>query len=77
MFLSVLAVMATMQAEPAKAVPTKSKDDEIVCEKQEVLGTRLAVKRVCKTRAEWAEERRQTRDTLNQAQMNNRSCVDC
>ena len=45
-----LAVPAAAQAGPSKK---KGDPNEIVCEKHEVLGTRLATKRVCKTRAEW------------------------
>lgn len=43
----------------AKDEPKDAKDpNEIVCEKQTVLGSRLAKRKVCATRAEWAEKRR-------------------
>ena len=50
-----------------RAEPPKSKYDpaEIVCEKITVIGSRLAVKRVCATRAEWAERRRLDRLELD------------
>ena len=53
------------QQQPAK--PAKD-PNEIVCEKQEVIGTRLASQKVCKTRAEWAEERRASRMDLDKVQ---------
>ena len=43
--------------------------NEIVCERQQQLGSRLATQRVCKTRAEWAEERRAQRMDVDKAQM--------
>ena len=67
-----LAILATAHfgmlsaAEPS----TRKKGDpnEIVCEKIEVIGSRLAVKRVCGTRAEWAEKRKLDREAVDQAQ---------
>jgi hypothetical protein len=53
---------------PSKA-RTKRDPNEIVCEKQEVLGSRLAVRRVCMTRAEWAEKRRADRDLIDKTQL--------
>ncbi len=42
--------------------------NEKICEKQSVVGSRLAVRRVCATRAEWAEKRRLDREAVDQAQ---------
>jgi hypothetical protein len=50
---------------------TTAKDpNRIICEKQEVVGSRLATKRVCMTAAEWADRRRDDRDAINKAQVN-------
>lgn len=56
--------------QPAQQQPAKPAKDpnEIVCEKQEVIGSRLASEKVCKTRAEWAEERRTSRMDLDKVQ---------
>lgn len=57
--------------QPAQQQPAakNAKDpNEIVCEKQEVIGSRLATQKVCKTRAEWAEERRSSRMDIDRAQ---------
>lgn len=57
---------AQMQQPAAK--PARD-PNEIVCERQQELGSRLASQRVCKTRAEWAEERRAQRMDVDKAQM--------
>jgi hypothetical protein len=55
--------------QPAQQPAKPAKDpNEIVCEKQEVIGSRLASEKVCKTRAEWAEERRVSRMDLDKVQ---------
>jgi hypothetical protein len=41
---------------------------EMVCEKVEVMGTRLDSNRVCMTRAEWAQRRRADRDEVERVQ---------
>ncbi|MDV3257628.1 MAG: hypothetical protein LOX97_07590 [Sphingomonas sp.] len=49
--------------------PGKTKDpNEVVCEKQSIIGSRLATRRVCATRAEWAEKRRLDKEAIDQGQ---------
>ncbi|NUT00878.1 MAG: hypothetical protein HOP96_07895 [Sphingomonas sp.] len=57
-------------APAAKPGPARTAADpnEVVCEKQEVLGSRLSSRRVCHTRAEWADLRLQDRQDLERAQ---------
>lgn len=55
-------------SQPQAAKPSRD-PNEIVCERQQQLGSRLATERVCKTRAEWAEERRTQRMDVDKAQM--------
>lgn len=57
-------------AAPAENKPASKSYDpgEKVCEKIEIIGTRIASKRVCATRAEWEERRRSDRDTIEEAQ---------
>jgi hypothetical protein len=43
--------------------------NEVICEKQEVLGSRLAAKRVCMTRSQWADAKSQDRQDIERAQM--------
>jgi hypothetical protein len=54
--------------QAAASTSQKSDQNQIVCEKITELGSRLATKRVCMTRAEWAERRRQDRITTEAAQ---------
>jgi hypothetical protein len=68
--------LAALIASPLNAQAGGSQGDakpkrdmnEIVCEKQKVPGSRLAVAKVCKTRAEWADLRHQDRMDLERAQ---------
>lgn len=46
----------------------KGDPNEVVCEKIEVIGSRVAAKRVCATRAEWVEKRKADREVLDQVQ---------
>jgi len=48
---------------------------EVLCEKVEVIGTRLASNRVCMTRAQWAEQKRLNRLEVDQVQQQ-RGCKD-
>jgi hypothetical protein len=61
------------QTAPAPAqLPTQAKavkdPNQIVCERQAELGSRLAAAKVCHTRAEWADLRSQDRHMVDQAQ---------
>jgi invasion protein IalB len=54
---------------PAPPSTANVKDpNRIICERQEEIGSRLGGKKVCKTAAEWNEERRQQRQTLEDVQ---------
>ena len=62
-----LALPAQAQdAKPAKRAPLDP--NQIVCEKEEVLGSRLATRKVCMTRAQWAEQRRTDRENVERSQ---------
>lgn len=66
-----LALCATAGVStPSLAGPDKKSRDpnEVVCEKQSVVGSRLATRRVCATRAEWAEKRRLDKEAIDQGQ---------
>ena len=63
------AVMATALPTQANGGEKKTKDpNEIICEKQSIVGSRLATRRVCGTRAEWAEKRRLDKEAIDQGQ---------
>jgi invasion protein IalB len=63
------AAPAFAQTAPAAPQAKNTPDpNEVVCQKQEETGSRLASHRVCKTRSEWAEERRLNRMDIDKLQ---------
>jgi hypothetical protein len=66
--ISAVTVSAPLLAQ--QSAPKNARDpNEIVCERQQEIGSRLGGERVCKTRAQWAEERRVSREDIDKAQM--------
>ena len=63
-----LTVMPLTAQAADKPKPKPYDPDEKICEKVEVLGTRIATKRICATRAEWEERRRMEREVVDDAQ---------
>ena len=62
-------IIATPAAAATPAKSSAAKDpNEKVCEDITMIGSRLAVKRVCATRAEWAEKRRRDREMIDTGQ---------
>jgi hypothetical protein len=53
---------------PAPAPRSGADQSEIVCEKQDVIGSRLQKKKVCMTRSEWADLRQQDKQYLEKQQ---------
>jgi hypothetical protein len=47
--------------------------NQIVCENQTEIGSRLNRRRVCRTRAEWAEHQREYRQNIERAQQQTRT----
>ena len=67
--LVALAMMAPAPVETAVSpVASIANPNEKVCESIVPLGSRLAKKKVCATRAEWEERRRLDREAVEQAQ---------
>lgn len=55
--------------QPAQSADAKNRDpNKIICERQEEMGSRLGGKKVCKTAAEWQEERAAQRRVLEDTQ---------
>lgn len=69
-WLAAAAVPWLMAAAPAQdAKPSEPRDpNERVCEKITVVGSRLATKRYCATRAEWEDKKRQDREVTDRMQ---------
>jgi predicted secreted protein len=68
LMISVAAIAQT--SGPNAPAPARAVDpNEVICEKQEVLGSRLQMRRVCRTRAEWADLRLQDRQDIEKIQV--------
>lgn len=68
--ITALAIALSPPADPGTAAAKPKQDpNEMVCEKQRESGSRLSVKRVCMTRAEWADRRLQDRQAIDKAQV--------
>jgi hypothetical protein len=66
---------AVAQASQPKVAPNTNDPNQIVCEKVEQIGTRLVSDRVCMSRGQLAEQKRLTRQTIEQLQVQ-RPCKD-
>ena len=62
---SIFIAPVTLAETPKSAIPDPN---EKICEKIKPVGSRLATKKVCATRAEWEDYRQQDRDALDKAQ---------
>lgn len=61
---------ATAQDNSASSRKHKARDpNEQVCKSEEVLGSRLATRRVCMSRAEWAERTHGDRQAVERIQL--------
>jgi hypothetical protein len=68
-----IVVFAALSLAPAIAAAETKKADtkdpnRVICEKQEVLGSRVATKKVCMTAAQWEDRRREDRDAIDKGQ---------
>lgn len=70
LFISPATAFAQASQQPQQQQPAaKTQDpDQIICEKQEVVGSRIATQRICMTRSQWADQRRSERMDLERAQ---------
>lgn len=56
-------------SQPAAEKPAAGSPNEVVCQKLEVTGSRLGQKRICKTRAQWADQQLQDRQEIEKVQV--------
>ena len=75
---TVLGATAAMAQAPsgegsAKVGPNGD-PNQVVCVNEQEIGSRLSRRRVCRTRAEWAEVERQTRAAVDRTQTYKPSC---
>jgi hypothetical protein len=73
-----IGIIAALSLIPAAAWAEDKKPDakdpnRVICEKQGEVGSRVSVKRVCMTAAEWEIRKREDREALEKAQLNRTS----
>lgn len=71
--ISLMAFMVVTAAADPVALPSRPRStldpNQVVCEYQEILGSRLGSRKVCATRAEWAQRRQDDRATIERGQL--------
>ena len=73
-FLATLAAASAGIAQTTSEGPATQKTgvisdpDEIVCVRERVIGSRVATRRICRTRAEWAAARDEVKQEVERAQ---------
>ena len=60
--------VADPQAAPAIQSSQTGPADQVICERQEDTGSRLSSHKICHTRSQWAEIRRDDRSDVERAQ---------
>lgn len=77
-FVAALALGAMMSVSMAPAAYAKKEDDSatgdpnrVICKKMAVTGSRLKKTRLCYTARQWEDMRKDTRQTVEAAQMQN------
>jgi hypothetical protein len=63
-----LAATAAVEQSPVGRVGPTGDPDQIVCISERETGSRLAARRVCRTRREWDEHRSETRRVVEKVQ---------
>ena len=60
-------------APPAQGQAAPKPGEKLICEKEETVGSRLGAKKVCLTKSQWDEQKREHRETLEKFQQQNTS----
>jgi hypothetical protein len=68
--LAIVALTAIGSPAPSQPLPAPKQHDpnEVVCERVKLPGSRVDARKVCGTRAQWAELRKREREMANQVQ---------
>ena len=70
---ALLATPASAQAQqqpaPTSAAPAAPAADPVICEKEEVTGSRLATRKVCMKRSQWQDQQLQERQGIEKVQV--------
>jgi len=63
-----LAATAAAAQAPTRRADVDNDPNQIVCVNERITGSRVAQRRVCRTRQEWEEHRAEMRTTVNEFQ---------
>lgn len=67
--VSATAAIAQAPTEtPSTQTVDQSDQDQVVCRRVEQIGSRISARRVCRTRAQWAEEQDESRKVIERIQ---------
>ena len=65
----ILAVLVQVRSDEVPGRATSASDDNrIICVNQQVLGSRLERRRICRTRAEWRQHEAETKAMVDRVQ---------
>ena len=67
--LAIASPLVAQTAQPAAQAKPADPKSEVICQKQEIVGSRLATRRVCMTRQQWLEQRSTDRQDIEKAQV--------
>jgi invasion protein IalB len=70
-FLAAPASAQAQQPQPAQtsAAPAAATADPVICEKEEVTGSRLATRKICMKRSQWQDNQLQERQGIEKVQV--------
>ena len=68
---------AVVQASTGHPIQNANDPNQIVCQKEPRLGSRLVVDRICMPRSQWAEQKRLTRETIDEVQIRRACNFNC
>jgi len=68
LFLNVLILLAAAPGAVTGRRPPDNGPNQIICRQEALTGSRVSNRRVCRTRAEWSEHRREYRTAVERAQ---------
>ena len=61
-------ILAAVSGQPVQAAPPATDLHKVVCKRLDQTGSRLGSKKICLTKAEWAERQRRDQEDLRRMQ---------
>jgi hypothetical protein len=67
--MSILLAALLASGGATAETPVETADDPVICRREIETGSRLQARRICMTRSQWEEQRRQQRQAIERAQV--------